>query len=70
VKKKSQIIRTRRTKASSTNSPTAGKDIVSQSQIAELDIRLNTLIVWIAQSANSPISAEDARRLIDEVGKP
>jgi hypothetical protein len=34
-----------------------------------IEMRLNTLIVWIAQSANSPISIRDAERLLNEIGR-
>lgn len=33
-----------------------------------IELRLNTLIVWIAQSSNSPLSVRDAERLLNEIG--
>lgn len=40
-----------------------------EAKITELDIRLSTLIVWIAQSANSPLSVADAEQLLNQIGK-
>lgn len=35
---------------------------------AAVELRLNTLITWMAGSANSPISVDEALRLLNEVG--
>ncbi len=40
-----------------------------QSQIENLQMVLGTLIVWMAQSANSPIRVDEAERLIRMLGK-
>lgn len=37
---------------------------------ARIEYRLNTLIAWMAQSANSPIGIDDARKLVHEIGRP
>jgi acyl-CoA reductase-like NAD-dependent aldehyde dehydrogenase len=39
-----------------------------EGQVRALDMRLRTLIVWMAQSANSPIRIDEAERLINEIG--
>lgn len=41
-----------------------------QAEVERQKLVLNTLIAWMAGSANSPISVEDARKLINEVGRP
>jgi hypothetical protein len=53
------------TKGNATSSRTAS---AACADCARVEYRLNTLIVWMAQSANSPISVSDAERLLNEVG--
>ena len=44
------------------------QDCNCATEIDRLRLRLDTLIVWMAQSANSPISVRDAERLLNEIG--
>lgn len=54
------------TKGKSTSSRTAPTTCAG---CAAVEHRLNTLIVWMAQSTYSPISVREAEALINEVGK-
>ena len=58
-----KAIRARRTPKATTASIADIEDHVNA-----LELRLNTLIVWMAQSAGSPISVREAEMLINEVG--
>ena len=68
--RKSTTKKTRRrelgTKGNATSSRTAPTTCAG---CAAVEYRLNTLIVWMAQSTYSPISVREAEMLLNEVGK-